>query len=77
MTDFNLRLGQVIARLRQRQNLSQEDLAEAAGVHRTYVSQIERGIKSPTMKVFIRIAGALRTRPSAVLRMVEKEAREL
>jgi transcriptional regulator with XRE-family HTH domain len=53
------RLGLVIKRRREQARLSQEDFAELAQVHRTYVSQLERGIKSPSVRVLIRIAGAL------------------
>jgi len=39
--------------------LSQEDLAERAGMDRTYVSGIERGTRNPTLKVLHRLAKAL------------------
>jgi transcriptional regulator with XRE-family HTH domain len=53
------RLGQVIKRRRVVAGLSQEELAERAGVHRTYVSQLERGIKSPSVRILDRMAAAL------------------
>ena len=40
-------LGEEISRLRKHRGISQEELGFQAGVHRTYVSQIERGLKSP------------------------------
>jgi len=54
------RLGQVIKRRREAGELSQEEFAERAGVHRTYVSQLERGIKSPSVRILDRMAGALK-----------------
>ncbi len=39
--------------------MTQEQLAEAARVHPTYVSMVERGIKSPTLEVADRIACGL------------------
>ncbi|MGH2359354.1 MAG: helix-turn-helix domain-containing protein [bacterium] len=51
--------GREVARLRKRLGISQEELAFRAGVHRTYVSQIERGIKSPTLSVIYNLAHAL------------------
>ena len=71
MNQENVRLGRVIRTLRQERGLSQELFADIAGVHRTYVSQLERGIKSPTMAVFNKIAGALGIQPSDLLRLVE------
>lgn len=53
------RLGLVIKRRREDVGLSQEDFAEKAGLHRTYVSQLERGIKSPSVRVLVKMAGAL------------------
>lgn len=53
---------QFAAWLRERRlaaGLSQEELAEKAGLHRTYVSQMERGLKSPTLDVLAKLAGAL------------------
>src|SRR3989442_6304734 len=46
-------------------NLTQQTLAEHAGVAQTEISKIERGRKSPTLDTFSRIAGALRLTFSA------------
>jgi transcriptional regulator with XRE-family HTH domain len=40
--------------------LSQEKLAERAGLHPTYVSMVERGVRKPTLDVAARIAKALK-----------------
>jgi len=48
-----------VRRLRKERGLSQEELAEAAGVHRTYVGMIERGEKNVTIYNIERIAIAL------------------
>ena len=39
--------------------MSQEGLAEAASLHRTYISQMERGLKSPSLRVMKALADAL------------------
>ena len=46
----------VLRRLRTAQGLSQERLAERAGIHRTYVSQLERRLKSPTLNTIAKLA---------------------
>jgi transcriptional regulator with XRE-family HTH domain len=46
---------------------SQERMAQAAGVHRTYVGHIERGETSPTLYSIIRFAGALGVPPSELV----------
>ncbi len=45
--------------LRLARNLSQEELAFRAGLDRTYVSQIERGIGNPSVLILIKIADTL------------------
>ena len=52
---------------RQALGVSQERLAEAAGVHRTYIGMIERGEKNVTIYNIERIAVALDVHPSSLL----------
>ncbi len=73
MASYGTKLGKVILELRRAEALSQEALANSAGLHRTYVSQLERGIKSPTMDVLFKIATALNVKPSYILNLVEDE----
>jgi transcriptional regulator with XRE-family HTH domain len=47
--------------------LSQEELAERAGVHRTYVGMLERGEKNVTIYNIERIASALKLEPFKLL----------
>ena len=54
-----LSLGRHIKRLRVESSISQEKLAELAGVHRTYVGMIERGEKNITVLSAQKIAIAL------------------
>jgi transcriptional regulator with XRE-family HTH domain len=69
----NSKLGKVISSLRQSAGLSQEELAERASIHRTYVSQIERGLKSPTIAILLKLSKALGTTPSKIMQLFEKE----
>ena len=66
-------LGREIKKARESLQKSQEELAFDAEVHRTYVSLIERGQKSPTLAVIARLARALRMKPSELLRRVEAQ----
>ena len=59
--DVRRRVGLNVKRLREAQGISQEDLADRAGVHRTYVSGVERGVRNPTITVLEKLAGALST----------------
>lgn len=57
--DDLLAIGRQIARLRSARRMSQEQLAELAGLHRNYVGLVERGQRNPRLKTLIAIAEAL------------------
>lgn len=59
MIDVRERLAQNLRRLRQASSLSQEAFADEAGLHRTYVSDLERGKRNPTTTVMDKVARAL------------------
>ena len=52
-------LGKAIRERRGEQEISQEDLAERAGMHRTYVGGIERGLRNPSYRNLVKLASAL------------------
>ena len=64
-------LGKEIARLRKRIGLSQEELGFRAGVHRTYISQLERGLKSPTLNAILKLSRALKASAGKLVATVE------
>jgi transcriptional regulator with XRE-family HTH domain len=66
-------LGKEIARLRKRIGLSPEELGFRAEVHRTYVSQLERGLKSPTLSMILRLSRALKASASKLVATVERQ----
>lgn len=66
-------LGQEIARLRKRNSLSQEELGFRAEVHRTYISQLERGLKSPTLSMILKLSRALKASASKLVATVERQ----
>jgi transcriptional regulator with XRE-family HTH domain len=61
-------LGRAIRRKRLRLGLTQEELAEAADLHWTYVSGIERGIRNVSILKLCRIANALNVRVRDLVR---------
>jgi len=54
------RVARNIKRLRAAQQISQEELADRAHVHRTYISGVERAVRNPTLTVLDKIAVGLR-----------------
>lgn len=67
------RLGIVVRRIRIDLRLSQEQLAERVGLHRTYVGGIERGERNISIRSLERLAAALDLPMSGLLRRVEHE----
>lgn len=65
--DLRNRLGKNVKRLRTDKGWSQEDYADRAGIHRTYVSDIERGARNPTITVVEKLAKPLGIRPGILL----------
>jgi transcriptional regulator with XRE-family HTH domain len=57
--DVRERVGLNLQRLRREKGLSQEELADRAQIHQTYLSGVERGRRNPTIVVLQRIAEAL------------------
>jgi len=64
--------GKVLHRLRTAQGLSQEELGFRSDTNRTYISDMERGIKEPCLTMLFRIARALDMAPSLLLRPIEE-----
>lgn len=59
MDDIRQRLARNLRKLRQEAGLSQEAFADQAGIHRTYISDLERGARNPTITVVDKLATAL------------------
>ncbi|HJZ54568.1 MAG TPA: helix-turn-helix transcriptional regulator [Gemmataceae bacterium] len=65
--------GAVVRRKRLAAGLSQEALSEEAGLHRTYVGLLERGLRMPSILVAKKVAEALGTTMAELLGEVERE----
>lgn len=65
--DVRRRVGQNVKKFRKEAGFSQEDLAFESGLHRTYVSGVERGARNPTVLVLEKLAKALKVHSSALL----------
>ena len=61
------RFGQNVQRIRKERNISQEKLAELAGLHRTYIGMIERAEKNITLCNIEKIAKALNVKISELV----------
>lgn len=62
--------GRRVRARRQELGLSQEALADACGLHWTFVGQVERGQRNLTLHNIVKIAGGLRIDPGDLVRML-------
>jgi len=63
--------GEVLRAARERAGISQEELAFRAGIDRTFVSRLERGIRQPTITTLIGLSSALDVSATVLVREVE------
>jgi ribosome-binding protein aMBF1 (putative translation factor) len=66
-----LKVGGQLKAVRLRKGFSQEELAERTSTNRTYISDIERGISSPTFVFLFRLAAALDTKLWKIIKEIE------
>jgi transcriptional regulator with XRE-family HTH domain len=62
------KFGAIVRALREERGLTQDQLAERAGVSATYIGFIERGDNVPTLTIILQIGSALKVRASDLLR---------
>ena len=65
--------GQTVRALRNRKGISQEDFADKAGIHRTYVSSIELGKVQVSIRIAQQLAIALEIPLSQIFKHIEKD----
>jgi transcriptional regulator with XRE-family HTH domain len=63
--------GRALRELRKERGLSQETLAFESGYHPTYIGQLERGKKSPSLRTIVRLSRVLRIPGSEILKRIE------
>lgn len=66
-------IGDRLRELRYRMDLTQEKLGEKADLHYSYIGQVERGDKTPSLKSLLKIAQALNISPEELIKEEEQE----
>jgi transcriptional regulator with XRE-family HTH domain len=64
--------GESLRQVRKSRGMSQMDLFMESGIDRTYISAVERGVQSPTIRMIVRFANCLKIRPSELVRRMEQ-----
>ena len=65
------KVGAVIQAVREEKGLSQEIVSGLAGIGRTHLSAIERGVRKPTLDTFFKLAEALDMPASELMKQIE------
>lgn len=65
--------GEAIAAFRKQKKVSQEALAYESGLARSFVSELERGVKQPTVSTLFIIGKSLEVRPSEIIKYIEDQ----
>lgn len=68
-------LGEELRKARQAAGMTQEDLAAKARMDRAYISEIERGIASPSVDRFLRLCDAMKTRAADIVDRLQYPSR--
>ena len=71
--EAEIAFGRVLRRLRKGRKLSQEALAFECGLQRNFISLLELGERSPTLRSLFKIGTALKASPSELLALTETE----
>ena len=66
--EFNIKLGAVIRKLREEQELSRHALAEISGVNEKYIGKIERGESSPSCFILKKLSLGLKTELTEIIK---------
>lgn len=67
MIDIAARFGDNLARIRRSADLSQDELSVRASLHRTEISQLERGLRLARIDTLVKLAGSLEVTPAELL----------
>ena len=59
--DIRIRFGRAVRRIREEQGITQEEAAERCGLHRTYYSGVERGVRNVSLVNVKKVAKGLKT----------------
>ena len=68
---FMAALSLAIQRRRQELRLSQDEVAKRSGLHRTYISELERHSRNFSVRSYLKLVEALGLRPSELMRAAE------
>ncbi len=77
MKEIDSSIAKILREVREQKGISQEALSFEAGLHRTYISQLERGLKAVTVKTLLKITDALEIEIDEFIKQVNDDRKKL
>lgn len=77
MKEIDQSIAKVLREVRESRGISQEALSFDSGLHRTYISQLERGLKAVTVKTLLKITDALEIEIDDFMKLVNNDRKAL
>ena len=77
MKEIDKSIAKVLREIRETRKISQEALSFEAGLHRTYISQLERGVKAVTVKTLLKITDALSIEIDEFIKLVNHDRKSI
>lgn len=74
---LNIVFGEQLRSVRKAASMTQEELAFRAGLDRTYISLLERGLKSPTLTTFFQLCRVLNQKPAIFIARISEQLTHL
>ncbi|MED4206658.1 helix-turn-helix transcriptional regulator [Neobacillus mesonae] len=71
--DKTLYAGEAIRRLREAQGMIQEELAHYSKLDRSFISDLERNVKTPSLSTIFKLAKGLKMEPEEVVKEIKKD----
>lgn len=75
INDFLWKFGSAIKTERRRRAWSQEELAHRSGLHRTYITDVERGVRNMTVETITKLSNALGVSMTELISKAERDGR--
>lgn len=71
--DLRTIFGKTLKEYRNAKELSQQQLADFADVDRAYISELERGLMTPSLEIFFKLAYQLKVQPTEFIHKIDQE----
>jgi transcriptional regulator with XRE-family HTH domain len=73
--DLKTIFGEILKELRLKKDLTQQQLADYAGMDRAYISELERGLLMPSVETVFKVAKVLKVKPQHIIELMDDQTK--